>query len=318
MPDGPRHSSPYVSRCSLPLVRLQEIDVTTDVKPTAPTEQPRKLLGEIFVERGLLTKVAVDRLIAHAKSKHIRLGELLEVIGLVSPDELADALAIQYRCRKISDFAKYSYPAPVLRLIPLEMAVKHTIFPLKLDDGRLGLAVADPTTEELFAGIATQQNLKLVLYVATRMEINRAIARHYLGHTIAGPSGNTILLVEDDAITREMVAKILTKKGYTVETAVDGMDAFTKIFTLKPKLVITDKVMPKLGGYEFLFAIRNIPEFRYMPVILMTAAATPDEEKEALEKGFFDFVLKPVKEIGLLTRVKRAFQSRESLYGKIA
>jgi CheY-like chemotaxis protein len=94
------------------------------------------------------------------------------------------------------------------------------------------------------------------------------------------------------------------------------MEAFSKIFTLKPKLVITDKVMPKLGGYEFLFAIRSIPEFRYMPVILMTAAATPDEEKEALEKGFFDFVLKPVKEIGLLTRVQRAFQSGERLYSK--
>ena len=53
-----------------------------------------------------------------------------------------------------------------------------------------------------------------------------------------------------------------------------------------------------------------------MPVILMTAAATPDEEKEALEKGFFDFVLKPVKEIGLLTRVQRAFESSDRLYCK--
>lgn len=290
--------------------------MTADVKPIPPPPQTRKPLGEIFIERGLLTQVSVDRLIAHAKGKGIRLGELLEVIGLVSPEELAQALAIQYRCRMITDFAKYSYSEAVLRLIPLEMAVKHTLFPLKLDDGRLGLAVADPTTDQLFEGIAKQHNLKLVLYVSTRMEINRAIARHYLGQAIAGPAGDTILLVEDDMLSREMVAKILTKKGYTVETAVDGMDAFSKIFTLKPKLVITDKVMPKLGGYEFLFAIRNIPEFRYMPVILMTAAATPDEETEALEKGFFDFVLKPVKEVGLLTRVKRAFQSREALYGK--
>lgn len=292
--------------------------MTADITPIAPPPQPRKPLGEIFVERGLLTQASVERLIAHAKSKNIRLGELLEVIGLVTPEELAEALAIQYRVRKISDFAKYSYPREVLNLIPLEMAVKHSIFPLKLDDGRLGLAVADPTTDQLFAGISAQHNVKLVLYVATRLEINRAIARHYLGQTIAGPAGKSILLVEDDMLSREMVAKILTRQGYVVETAIDGMDAFSKIFTLKPKLVITDKVMPKLGGYEFLFAIRNIPEFRYMPVILMTAAATPDEEKEALEKGFFDFVLKPVKEIGLLTRVKRAFASREALYGKTA
>ncbi|WP_026840323.1 response regulator [Citrifermentans bremense] len=292
--------------------------MSADIDSLNTTPQTRKPLGEIFVERGLLTKVSVDRLIDHAKSKGIRLGELLEVIGLVSPEELAEALAIQYRCRKISDFSKYAYPPAMLRLIPMEMAVKHTIFPLKMDDGRLGLAVADPTTDELFQQIAATHKVKLILYVATRMEINRAIAKHYLGQPVTGPEGKTILLVEDDQLSREMVAKILTKHGCTVETAVDGMDAFAKIFALKPKLVITDKVMPKLGGYEFLFAIRNIPEFRYMPVILMTAAATPDEEKEALERGFFDFVLKPVKEIGLMTRVKRAFQSREALYGKTA
>jgi len=290
--------------------------MTADIETLTPPSQTRQPLGEIFVKRGLLTQVSVERLVVHAKSKNIRLGELLEVIGLVTPEELAEALAIQYRCRKIAGFSRYAYPDSVLRLIPLETAVKNTIFPLKIDDGRLGLAVADPTTEELFEKISAQHNLKLILYVSTRSEINRAIARHYLGQVVTGPAAKSVLLVEDDMLTREMVAKILVKQGYAVETAVDGMDAFSKIFTLKPKLVITDKVMPKLGGYEFLFAIRNIPEFRYMPVILMTAAATPDEEKEALEKGFFDFVLKPVKEIGLLTRVKRAFESREALYGK--
>jgi len=292
--------------------------MTAEIKtlPTLAPSRVRQPLGQIFVQRGLLTEVSVQRLVEHAKNKNIRLGELLEVIGLITPDELAEALAIQYRCKKITDFARFSYSSAMLRTIPMEMAVKNAIFPLKMDGDKLALAVADPTLESLFAEIATQQKLRPILYVATRTEINRAIARHYLGQTLIEPNAKTILLVEDDMLVREMVAKILIKKGYLVETAVDGMDAFSKIFTLKPKLVITDKVMPKLGGYEFLFAIRNIPEFRYMPVILMTAAATPDEEKEALEKGFFDFVLKPVKEIGLLTRVQRAFQSSEALYGK--
>jgi len=289
-------------------------EVTTLVAATPG--HGRKPLGQIFVERGLLTEISVLRLIGHAKQKSIRLGELLEVIGLITPDELAEALATQYRCRKITDFAKFAYPSATLRVIPMEMAVKHTVFPLKLEGDKLALAVADPTIEEVLKEISAQNKVKVIIYVATRTEINRAIARHYLGQVIAEPNLKSILLVEDDLLTREMVAKILIRKGFAVETAVDGMDAFSKIFTMKPKLVITDKVMPKLGGYEFLFAIRNIPEFRYMPVILMTAAATPDEEKEALEKGFFDFVLKPVKEIGLLTRVQRAFQSSESLYGK--
>ncbi|UFS70524.1 response regulator [Geomonas sp. RF6] len=290
--------------------------MSADIKTISPNPQqgPHKRLGEIFVERGLLTDISVARLVQHAKSKEMRLGELLEVLGLVTPEELAEALTIQYRCKKIMDFAKYAFPQSMLRTIPLDMAVKNTIFPLKLEEGKLALAVADPTNQDLFARIGQEKQVKIILFVSTRSEINRAIARHYLGHAIEEPNGKTILVVEDDKLVRESVEKILKRQGYVVETAVDGMDAFSKIFTLKPKLVITDKVMPKLSGYEFLYALRNIPEFRYMPVILMTAAATPDEEKEALEKGFFDFILKPVKDIGLLTRVQRAFQSSEQLY----
>jgi len=282
----------------------------------AANTQPRKMLGEIFVERGVLTEISVGRLLDHAKTKNIRLGTLLEIIGLVTPEELAEALAVQYRCRTIANFAGHPFPAQVLRVIPMEVAVENGIFPLKLDEGKLGLAVADPTMDKLFEEISTRLNVRIIPFVSTRTEINRAIAKHYLHQPIVESGARTILLVEDDALVRESVTKILTKQGYAVETAVDGMDAFTKIFTHQPRLVITDKVMPKLSGYEFMYAVRRIPEFRYTPIILMTAAATPDEEKEALEKGFFDFVLKPVKEIGLLTRVRRAFQSTETLYGK--
>ncbi|HJV66663.1 MAG TPA: response regulator [Geomonas sp.] len=289
----------------------------TDHSAATVTSPPsRKPLGQIFAELGILTELSTQRLIEHASRKHMRLGELLEEIGLVTSEELADALAIQYRCRRISDFSRYSYSPALLKAVPMEEAVKNTIFPLKIENGKIALAVADPTTEELFEEIACKHNLKHAIYVATRADINRAIARHYLGQTSFGPGSSTILVVEDDQLVRESLARLLTRKGYRVETAIDGMEAFSKIFTLMPKLVITDKVMPKLGGYEFLYAIRNIPEFRYMPVILITAAVTPDEEKEVFQKGFFDFVLKPVKEIPLQTRVQRAFQSSERIYGK--
>ena len=220
--------------------------MSADVKSlnVAPPAESRKRLGEIFVERKLLTEVSVERLVEHAKSKGIRLGELLEVIGLITSTELAEALAIQYRCRTVLDFARYSYSKAVLRIIPLDVAVKNTIFPLKMDDGKLGLAVADPTNESLFQEISAQHNLKLVLYVSTRSEITRAIARHYLGQTGAESAAKSILLVEDDLLTRDLVARILVKQGYVVETAVDGMEAFGKIFSIKPKLVITDKEHP--------------------------------------------------------------------------
>lgn len=278
----------------------------------------RKMLGRIFVERGLLTEVAVQRMVDHARSKNIRFGTFLEQIGLVTPEELAEALAIQYRCRKIRNFARHSFPPQLLRMIPIEMAVEHTIFPLKLEDGKLGLAVIDPTAEKLFDDISAQHNVRLILFVSTRTDINRAIARHYMGRDVVESDEKSILLVEDDELIRTAVTDVLKKHGYSVDAAPNPMEAFKKIFTHKPKLVITDKVMPKLGGYEFLDAVRKIPEFRFTPVILMTANATPDEEQIAFKKGFFDLILKPVREISLLTRVRRAFQSIDSSYCKIA
>ncbi len=285
---------------------------------TTGGELPRKKLGRIFVERGLLTETGLKRMVAHAKSKNIRFGTFLEQIGLITPEELAEGLAIQYRCRKIRNFARLSYPPQLLRMIPFEMATEHTIFPLKLENGKLGLAVIDPTTAKLFEELSALHKVQLVIFVSTRTDINRAIAKHYMGRDIVETGEKSILLVEDDELIRISVSDVLRKHGYTVDTAPDPMEAFKIIFTHKPKLIITDKVMPKLGGYEFLDAVRKIPEFRFTPVILMTANATPDEEHTAFKKGFFDIILKPVKEVSLLKRVQRGFEQIENSYRNIA
>ncbi|HEY6838959.1 MAG TPA: response regulator [Geobacteraceae bacterium] len=283
----------------------------------ASGDQAQKTLSEILQAKGLLTKLSVERMAESATARGMQLGPFLERTGLITSEELADALAAMYRCRKILDFAKYKYHPMLLRTVPLEMAVEHTIFPLKLDEGKLGLAVLDPSNKAVLEAIETRLNIKVIPFVSTRTDIGRAIARHYLGTNLT-PHEKSVLLVEDDTLTRTVISDILTKHGYVVESATDGMEAFKKIFTQNPKLVITDKVMPKLNGYEFLQAVRKIPEFRFTPVILMTANATGDEEKVAFEKGFFDLILKPIREIGLVTRVRRAFQSGDGLYGQIA
>jgi CheY-like chemotaxis protein len=270
-----------------------------------------KKLGRIFVERGLIHEVSVQRMVVQARNRQIRLGTYLEQVGLVTPEELAEALAIQYGCRKIRNFARHDFAPELLRIIPIEMAVEHTIFPLKMENGKLGLAVIDPTTKQLFKEIEEKHAVKLIIFVSTRTDINRAIAKHYMGREVDESGAKSILLVEDDELIRTMVSDILRKHGFVVNTAPDPMEAFRTIFTHKPMVIITDKVMPKLGGYEFLDAVKKIPEFRYTPVILMTANASPDEEQIAFKKGFFDIILKPVKEISLMKRIRRAMQAIE-------
>lgn len=277
-----------------------------------------KSLADIVFDKSLMTRLSLERMSERAAEKNVDLGHYLVKVGLITDMELADILATQFRCGRVADFAKYKYQPALLRTIPIETAVEHTIFPLKQENDKLALAVLNPDSRKLFADIEERLSLKVVPFVSTRTDINRAIARHYMGRQFHDFSARSVLLVEDDCLIRSMVTDILTKHGYSVESAPDAMEAFKIIFTQNPKLVITDKVMPKLNGYEFFKAVRNIPEFRFTPVILMTANATPDEEKIAFEKGFFDLILKPIKEIGLMTRVRRAFESLDSLYGKSA
>jgi CheY-like chemotaxis protein len=273
----------------------------------------RKRLGRIFIDKGLLTETAARRMAAIARERKTLFGTFLEQIGLVTPEELAEALAIHFNCKMARDFARLSYPPLLLRMLPIEAVVEHTVFPLKLENGKLALAAIDPANTKLFDEIAQKHNVQVTCFVATRNEINRAIARHYMERDIDSAE-KTILLVEDDELIRTAVSDVLKKHGYAVETATDPMAAFKIIFVHKPMLIITDKIMPKLGGYEFLDAVKRIPEFRFTPVILMTANACPDEEQVAFDKGFFDIILKPVKEVSLVKRVQRAIQSVDSVF----
>jgi CheY-like chemotaxis protein len=282
------------------------------------SEGSKRSFQDIIIAKGLMTRVSLERMAEQAAARKTDLGQYLERIGLLTSQELADVLATQHSCRQVADFAKYKFLPSLLRTVPIEVAVEHSIFPLKQENDKLAIAVLDPGATKVMAAIEKRLDVKIIPFVATRTDINRAIARHYMGRQFGDFHARTVLLVEDDSLIRAIVTDILTRHGYTVVAAADGFDAFKQIFTLNPKLVITDKVMPKLNGYEFLKAVRNIPEFRFTPVILMTANATPDEEQTAFEKGFFDLILKPIKEIGLMTRVRRAFESLESIYGKSA
>jgi PleD family two-component response regulator len=92
------------------------------------------------------------------------------------------------------------------------------------------------------------------------------------------------------------------------------MEGFKMAITEKPQVIITDKVMPKLDGYGLFDALQKVTETMFIPVILATGVSNAFEEERAFEKGFYDFILKPVRDITLLTRVKRAFFFYEHHY----
>jgi len=271
---------------------------------------PERKLGEILVEKNLLCQVTLDRVIKIATKLGKRTGAVLEEMGLITEDELAQALALQYNLRPLSGFAKAGFPPEVLAVLPAEVALGHMLFPLKLDGNRLALAMADPTNTKIVENIAANKGLIIVPYISTKSEIKRAICKHYFGLDSVDSTKKTVLIVEDEKTTLGIMKDMLSKH-YLVITAADGIEAYKEVITRKPHVVLTDEEMPKLNGFGLLSALRAVPETKQIPIILISGAAGDNAEAQAFGKGFFDFISKPVKEITLLTRVKRAYEFSE-------
>jgi len=276
--------------------------------------EKKKRLGEIFVESGVLSEKTVERMLLVSRRLNKRFGAVLEDLGLIDGDELAAALATQYACRVVSNFAGYSYSAELLSTISVDVAVQNNLFPLKLDNKRLALAMADPTETRVVRNISVNHGLSITPFIATRKEIYAAICKNYLQKEVCTSPAQTVLVVEDDKLIGTMFGDFLTRHGYRVIFAADGLEAYKAVLTEKPQVVITDLFMPKLDGYGLFDALRMVPELSAIPVILITSSMHPEDEVKAFERGFFDFIEKPVREGTLITRVKRALQVHERKY----
>lgn len=275
----------------------------------------RKLLGEIFVDKGLITRKTLERTLARSKRLKRRLGGLLEEMELITGEELAEALAEQYGYRVVSNFSQHNFSSELLELVPSDIAMQNVLFPLKIENGRLALAMADPTETRIVSNIAANHGLTIIPFIATRKDINAAICKQYLGKDLDIRHERTVLIVEDDNLLGTMWSHLLTKEGYRIKLATDGMDAYKTVITEMPQVIVTEKSVPKLDAYGLFSALRNLPETRHIPIILITGHTETEEEARAFEKGFFDFIFKPVNEVTLKTRVKRAFQFLEREYG---
>ncbi|HWI40429.1 MAG TPA: response regulator [Verrucomicrobiae bacterium] len=266
----------------------------------------RPKLGEIFVARGLLTPVGVERVLSLAHRTGKRFGAVLEELGLVTGDELAQALAEQYGVKVLREVHRYRFDPRLAELIPVDLAVQHSLFPLKLENGKLAVALSDPTNTRMLSNVAANNRVVVLPFISTRTDINQAIALHYLKRQSLGEVGKRVLLVDDDKLVRLSLTSTLEGEGYAVTCAEDGMDGFRQLVAAQPDVIIVDKEMPKLNGYAFFEAVRKLPETARTPVIMITSAASPEEEETAFQAGFFDFVPKPVKQATLLVKVKRA------------
>lgn len=125
---------------------------------------------------------------------------------------------------------------------------------------------------------------------------------------------STILLIEDDAQIRKVVAAYLQQEGYRVLTAMDGLAGLALAKTEKPTLVILDLMLPGMDGLEIASWLRSShdPAISSVYIIMLTARVDEMSRVKGLDKGGDDYVTKPFSPRELVARVRAALRRLES------
>jgi DNA-binding response OmpR family regulator len=119
------------------------------------------------------------------------------------------------------------------------------------------------------------------------------------------PAGE-VLVVEDDPVVARLVGHLLTRRGFTVHLAADGLRARELLATLRrPAVVVIDVMLPYVSGFELIAEIRNTPEWERVPVIVLTSKSHESDVLRAFDAGVNDYVVKPFRPEEFVARVRR-------------
>jgi len=131
----------------------------------------------------------------------------------------------------------------------------------------------------------------------------------YLGPSAAQYTGR-LLVVDDDPVNREMMARRLQRSGYTMTMAENGRVALDLLKKQDFDLVLLDIIMPELDGFHTLEFIKADPKLRYLPVIMLTALDEVDSTVRCIEAGAEDYVPKPFNPVILHARINASLEKK--------
>lgn len=122
-----------------------------------------------------------------------------------------------------------------------------------------------------------------------------------------------ILVVEDNRTQAESLRYILEKGGHEAVLAADGTEGLALIKKNRPDIVLTDVIMSPMDGYELCRRIKEDPEMRAIPVILVTYLYNPADVIKALEYGADNFIIKPYDAACIYSRITSTIQSVQNM-----
>jgi CheY-like chemotaxis protein len=120
-------------------------------------------------------------------------------------------------------------------------------------------------------------------------------------------SQTKVLVVDDESFIINLLKSGLTENGFDVITAENGFEAIIAVEEHKPDVVITDIMMPRLTGLEFLKALKNNPATADVPVFLISAMDQADIVQQGLDLGAVDYITKPFKINEIIGKLRHYF-----------
>lgn len=115
----------------------------------------------------------------------------------------------------------------------------------------------------------------------------------------------TILVVDDSASMRQVVGIALKRAGYTVLEGRDGADALKQLNGQKVHLIISDVNMPVMDGIHFVREVKQMPAYRFTPIIMLTTESEETKKREGQAAGAKAWVVKPFQADQLLNAVQK-------------
>jgi DNA-binding NtrC family response regulator len=123
--------------------------------------------------------------------------------------------------------------------------------------------------------------------------------------------GERVLIVEDDPPTRTGLAELVQAWGFYTDEAADGEEALRKVTTFRPAIIVSDLVMPRMGGRELLKSLRD--QLSDITFILLTAQGTVESAVEAIKEGAYDYLSKPVDPNRLRILLQKSMERQSTL-----
>jgi chemosensory pili system protein ChpA (sensor histidine kinase/response regulator) len=114
-----------------------------------------------------------------------------------------------------------------------------------------------------------------------------------------------VLVVDDSLTVRKITSRLLIREGFEVGTARDGVDALQLLADRRPDVILLDIEMPRMDGFEFANTVKNDPQFKSIPIIMITSRTAAKHRARAAEIGVEVYIGKPFQEEELLQNIRK-------------